>query len=47
MAAGNDEPVSFVHAVRGAKREWAKLGLLAFPLQSVIDQSASPPPEGG
>ena len=47
MAAGNDEPVTFVHAVRGAKREWAKLGLLAFPLQSVLDQSASPPPEGG
>jgi ATP-dependent 26S proteasome regulatory subunit len=47
MAAGTGEPVSFVHAVRGAKREWAKLGLLAFPLQSVIDQSASPSLEGG
>ncbi len=46
MAAGAGEPVSFVHAVRGAKREWVKLGLLSFPLQSVLDAS-SPQVAGG
>lgn len=47
MAAGDNAPVSFVHAVRGAKREWVKLGLLAFPLQSVLDASAPPDAGGG
>lgn len=46
MAAGAGEPVSFVHAARGAKREWVKLGLLSFPLQSVLDAS-SPQAAGG
>jgi len=46
MAAGADQPLTFLHAVRGAKREWVKLGLLAFPLQSALDASA-PPDRGG
>jgi hypothetical protein len=46
MAAGASQPVEFLHAVRGARREWVKLGLLAFPLQPVLD-SAAPSDWGG
>lgn len=46
MAAGENRPLAFVHAVRGAKREWAKLGLLAFPLQSALDSLNVPAVEG-
>lgn len=47
MAAGAGEPVSFLHAVRGAKREWVKLGLLSFPLQSALDEPSPRAPGGG
>jgi hypothetical protein len=42
MAANAGEPLSYIHAVRGARREWMKLGLLAFPLESVIEAAAAP-----
>jgi SpoVK/Ycf46/Vps4 family AAA+-type ATPase len=42
MAANTGEPVSYLHAVRGARREWMKLGLLAFPLESVMETALPP-----
>jgi hypothetical protein len=42
MAANMGESVSYLHAVRGARREWMKLGLLAFPLESVIETALPP-----
>lgn len=47
MAAGGGERLTFQHAVRGARREWAKLGLLAFPLQPVLDEPAPTLGRGG
>ena len=41
MAANSAEPLSYIHAARGARREWMKLGLLAFPLESAIEAAQS------
>lgn len=44
MAAAEGSPIDVVHALRGARREWLKLGRLSFPLEATLDQLAAERP---